>query len=288
MKQQTIITGSIIAVGIIAVVICIGMVSGNLIFKQFITIDPIGDKNTGDSIIITGTTNLPTGSLILVEVYAESYGSNSGTIKDPKTGEVSGEFSGATGTVTVAKGQGNVNTWSLPLDTKTFMPREYVVTASTVNGDISKGDYKKGDIYGATKFALLQPLTPIYVAEKFINIDPVGNKKTGNKFTLTGSTNLASGTEVLVRVYEASFESGYGTITDPKTGAISGEFSGAVGIVKVTSGSSGNNNRWSMDLDTTPLNPGEYHVNASLFKGDIKQSDFTTGNPIGSTKFTVN
>jgi hypothetical protein len=286
MKQKTLVTGSILAVAIVAIAICVGMVSGYSIFKPFISVDPIGDKNAGDSIILTGKTSLPAGTEILVQVYSASYESGSGTTTDPKTGTVSGEFSGATGTATVVKGTGNVNTWATPLDTKTFKTGEYLVTADSLKGDISKGDYTKGDISGTTKFTLLQTSVPESVDGQFIHVDPVGDKNAGDKFTITGTTNLVAGTEILVQVYAASYESGSGTTTDPKTGTVSGEFSGAVGIVNVNFGT-GDTNIWSMELDTIPFPPTQYLVNASVFKGDVKKGDFSTGNPIGKTKFTV-
>jgi len=286
MKQKTLMTGSILAVAIVAIAICVGMVSGYSIFKPFISVDPIGDKNAGDSIILTGKTSLPAGTEILVQVYSACYESGSGTTTDPKTGTVSGEFSGATGTVTVVKGTGNVNIWSTPIETKTFKTGEYVVTADSLKGDISKGDYTKGDISGATKFTLLRTSVPESVDGQFILVDPVGDKKAGDKFTITGKTSLPVGTEILVQVYAACYESGCGTTSDPKTGTVSGEFSGAVGIINVSHGT-GDTNIWSMDLDTTTFPPREYLMNASLFKGDVKKGDFTTGNVNGKTKFTV-
>ena len=79
MKQKTLVTGSILAVAIVAIAICVGMVSGYSIFKPFISVDPIGDKNAGDSIILTGKTSLPAGTEILVQVYSASFESGSGT-----------------------------------------------------------------------------------------------------------------------------------------------------------------------------------------------------------------
>ena len=186
----------------------------------------------------------------------------------------------------MVKGTGNVNSWSTPLETKTFKSGEYVVTADSLKGDISKGDYTKGDISGATKFILLQTSVPVSVDGQFIHVDPVGDKKAGDKFTITGTTNLVAGTEILVQVYATSYESGSGMTTDAKTGTVSGEFSGAVGIVNVNFGT-GDTNIWSMELDTEPFHPTQYLVNASVFKGDVKKGDFSTGNPIGKTKFTV-
>lgn len=279
MKQQNLMTGNILAVIFIAAVVCVGIVSGASVIKQFISVDPIGDMNTGDSGIITGTTSLPAGSSILVEVYPASLETGSGMTTDPETGTVYGIFSGATGIVKVVKGPGNSNTWSLPLETTSFQPGEYTVTVDSLSDDISQGDFTKGDITGATRFDLLQNSAPESAGGQFILIDSVGDKNTGDKFTITGTTNLAAGTKVLLQIYAASYE-----MDNVRSG--NGEFTGAVGIVNVTR-STGDVNIWSMDLDTTTFHPREYFVKASLFTGNVQKGDFTTGNPAGTTKFVL-
>jgi hypothetical protein len=287
MKHQTLKMGSILAVGIVAVVLCVGMVNGFSVAKPFISVGPMSDKNIGDQFTITGTTNLPVGSKILVEVYPASYESGFGTTTDPKTGAINGEFTGTTGTITVANGTGNVNAWSFPLDTNIFNSQEYTVTATQLISDASKGNITKGDTSGSAQFAIIPTPSSELVNGSFIHIDPIGDKNVGDQFTITGTTSLPVGSEILVEVYPASYESGFGTTTDPKTGAGSGEFNGVVGIVNVTAGT-GNINIWSMDLDATGFSSGEYLVNASLFKSDEQMGDFTTGNPVGAAEFIVN
>ena len=154
MEQKTLVTGSILAVAIVAIAICVGMVSGYSIFKPFISVDPIGDKNAGDSIILTGKTSLPVGTEILVQVYATCYESGCGTTTDPKTGTVSGEFRGALGIINVSHGTGDTNIWSMDLGTTTFPPREYLMNASLFKGDVKKGDFSTGNPIGKTKFTV--------------------------------------------------------------------------------------------------------------------------------------
>ena len=120
-------------------------------------------------------------------------------------------------------------------------------------------------------------------AKPFISVDPISDKNIGDKFTITGTTNLAPGTEILMQVYPASFES---AATDPQTGAQSGTFTGATGTVEVTRGT-GNTNTWSADVDLSPFLPKEYLVNVSLLTGDAGKGDFSTGSPYGTTTFTV-
>jgi PGF-CTERM protein len=87
-----------------------------------------------------------------------------------------------------------------------------------------------------------------------INIDPVGDRHVGDKFTVTGTTNLAVDDDVLMQIYSSSFK--------PTDKSQSGEFSGATGTVKVTKGTGGLN-KISFDVDASTFKPDEYIVQAS-------------------------
>lgn len=95
-----------------------------LIEEPVIRIDPIGDKRVGDKFTITAQTNLAVDDEILVEVYSSSF--------KPTQKSQSGEFSGATGTVKVTKGDSGMNLISFDVDSSTFKPDEYIVTAAAV------------------------------------------------------------------------------------------------------------------------------------------------------------
>jgi hypothetical protein len=88
-------------------------------------------------------------------------------------------------------------------------------------------------------------------AKLFIRIDPIGDKQVCDKFTITAATNLAVNNEILVQVYSTSFK--------PTQKLQSGEFSGAIGTVKVQKGDSGFN-KILFDLDTCTFKPDEYIV----------------------------
>ena len=126
-------------------------------------------------------------------------------------------------------------------------------------------------------------VTGFSVAKPFIWFDPLSDKNVGDKFTITGTTNLPGGNEILFQVYPASFEP---TATDPQTGTQSGLFTGATGTVAVTR-SSGDTNTWSADVDLSTFQPKEYLVNVSLLTGDTSKGDFSTGSPFSTTTFTV-
>jgi len=89
------------------------------------------------------------------------------------------------------------------------------------------------------------------IEEPVIRIDAIGDKRVGDKFTITAQTNLAVDDEILAQVYSSSFK--------PTQKTQSGEFSGATGTVKVTKGDSGMN-KISFDVDSSTFKPDEYIV----------------------------
>jgi PGF-CTERM protein len=98
-----------------------------LIEEPTITIDPIGDRHVGDKFTITAKTNLAVDDEILMQVYSSSF--------KPTQKSQSGEFSGATGTIKVTKGDSGLNMLSFDVDASTFKPDEYIVTADAVIQD---------------------------------------------------------------------------------------------------------------------------------------------------------
>ena len=86
-----------------------------------------------------------------------------------------------------------------------------------------------------------------------ITVTPIGDHNVGDKFTITGTTNLAVGDNVLFTVRSSSFQP-----TDKTQGAA---FAGASGTVQVTQGTSGLN-AVSFDVDASTFKPDEYLVTA--------------------------
>jgi hypothetical protein len=279
MKHQT-LYGSLLAVGIVAVVICVGMVTGFSGMKPFISVDPLSDKNVGDQFTITGTTSLPAGTQILAEVYPASY--------EDKTGTGSGEFTGATGTVTITKGTDGANTWAFPLDTTTFMPMEYLVSVSSVKGDLSKGDYTKGDISGSTKFTV-HPASGTAIAAGStrlsdnaapggILIDAIRDTPAGDPLVVSGRTNLTVGTDLLVKVLPVLMNNGRitGDSAHPEITT----------MTKVVAGS-GSANRFSVPLDSRILPLADHIVTVSTVKGGTGGTNAEPGTITGSYLFNI-
>jgi PGF-CTERM protein len=95
-----------------------------LIEEPDIIVDPIGDRHVGDKFTITAKTNLAVDDEVLVQVYSSSF--------KPTQKSQSGEFSGATGTIKVTKGDSGLNALSFDVDASTFKPDEYIVTEDAV------------------------------------------------------------------------------------------------------------------------------------------------------------
>jgi PGF-CTERM protein len=95
-----------------------------LIEEPIIRVDAIGDKHVGDKFTITAQTNLAVDDEVLVQVYSSSF--------KPTEKSQSGEFSGATGTIKVTKGDSGMNKLSFDVDSSTFKPDEYIVTEDAV------------------------------------------------------------------------------------------------------------------------------------------------------------
>jgi len=94
-------------------------------------------------------------------------------------------------------------------------------------------------------------------------IDPIPEHAVGDRFTITGTTNLAVGDQLMVDVFSSSFK--------PTSKSQAGEFSGANGMVLVQKGE-GRLNRWSFDVDATTFRPDEYIVTVAAVLQDVRGS----------------
>ncbi|MCX6688869.1 MAG: hypothetical protein NTZ39_04140 [Methanoregula sp.] len=91
----------------------------------------------------------------------------------------------------------------------------------------------------------------VFVNDPTAFVSPIPDHVVGDQFTISGSTNLAVGDDLMVEITSASFK------PTPKTQ--DGGFSGASGMVKVVPGSGGYNH-WSFDVDTSTFKPDTYIV----------------------------
>ena len=100
------------------------------------------------------------------------------------------------------------------------------------------------------------------VEEANIFIDPIGDKAAGSTFTISGTTNLAVGDQLILDVTSAAFQPG------SKTEA-SG-FSSASGTAIVQKGDGVNT--WSMDVDATGFKPDQYIVKVESIETGTTQT----------------
>jgi PGF-CTERM protein len=100
------------------------------------------------------------------------------------------------------------------------------------------------------------------VEAPWIRIDTIGDHFVGDTFTITGTTNLAEGDQVLMTVVSASFQ--------PTEKTQTGEFSGTSGTVSIQKGDT--YNTFSFDVDASTFKPDEYLVTAE----SIEPSQTTT------------
>jgi len=117
------------------------------------------------------------------------------------------------------------------------------------------------DMYTQIQFTVGQPT---------INIPPITQHMTGDKFTVSGTTNLAVGDNILVNIISSSFQ--------PTDKSQSGAFSGVGGNASVVAGSSGALNTWSFSVDTSNFKADEYLFTASSVETSASSS--TTFNVI--------
>lgn len=111
-----------------------------------ITVEPIDNRQQGDIFLISGTTNLPAGTLLFYRVYPAYFEDK--TIK-PVPSSGSSLMDNVGGDTIVIGASGNANRWSFAMDAGNFKKMEYIVNISTVNED-----YTTREIFGRTQFTL--------------------------------------------------------------------------------------------------------------------------------------
>ncbi|MBP1929468.1 putative secreted protein with C-terminal beta-propeller domain [Methanolinea mesophila] len=136
----------------------------------------------------------------------------------------------------VPLGEG-VRTWRYELDTATFKPDEYIVTVSGIQVSTSASALFNL-LAGPSGGVVTQQVIHVPVSQRggsdklFISIDPIGDHYVGEKFAITGTTNLPAGEdEILVEVVSSSFA--------PTQKTQSGEFSGSTGTIHASTGGAG-------------------------------------------------
>ncbi|HJK20834.1 MAG TPA: MEMAR_RS02690 family S-layer glycoprotein [Methanocorpusculum sp.] len=107
------------------------------------------------------------------------------------------------------------------------------------------------DIYTKLTFTVTEPR---------IDINNPGDQGVGTKFTISGTTNLAVGDQIIVEVQSSSFEA-----VDKTSSSIT---DGTSMTTKVVAGE-GTDNAWSVEVDTTNWKLDEYTIKATGIEVDV-------------------
>jgi PGF-CTERM protein len=111
------------------------------------------------------------------------------------------------------------------------------------------------DMYTMIQFTVGQPT---------INIPPITQHMIGDKFTISGTTNLAVSDNILINIISSSFK--------PTDKTQSGAFSGIGGNTTVVAGPSGGLNTWTFSVDTSNFKADEYLFQASSVETSASSS----------------
>jgi hypothetical protein len=226
-----------------------------------IVIDPIPDTTAGTPLTVTGKTSLPAGTDLSVKVIPVS--------QDTVTIMKNLQNPERTATIKVVTGNGTDNTFSVTLDTRNLSPSEHIIVVSGEGGSASGTASGSGGWTGTAIFNILSGTAGTGSTQSqdlnssgYIKVDPIAGKITGDLLIVSGTTNLAAGTSLMVSV---------------------GNFgSNAV----VTAGTDGVN-RYSMPVDTSSFKPGVLTVNVTEMTGDPAKGNYVPGSVKGSTTFTL-
>lgn len=112
-----------------------------------IKIDPIGDRKTGETFTLTGTTSLPAGTSIFWQVLPDT-----GT---PPTGVDPDSRMSVAGNYQVTTGDGPLNRIAISIDLGRLVPGRYVAIVGTMKGDpAAKPVFEIGNDYAYTYITL--------------------------------------------------------------------------------------------------------------------------------------
>ncbi|MDD1694501.1 MAG: hypothetical protein LUQ71_07235 [Methanoregula sp.] len=251
---------------------------------DFIRINRPGTIYRGEKILISGTTNLPNDTGLLYLVIQQS--NISVFTVDPKTRkEDLREGFTRSGLITAIPGEDGLNHWSFALDSTEFIPDQYevIVTQDTVSTE----NIGKEGTFNTASLTVLEAnadrfTTPVPVSGpcQAITIDALPGTMNNRSYTITGTTSLPAGSELLFQVIPTEFD-----LAVNRAG-VTGSVSGATGTAGVVQGT-GDTNTWSADLDLSTFPAREYLMNVSNDRMDPRTYDTIYGNAYCSKRFTL-
>jgi len=153
---------------------------------------------------------------------ADHGGTVPGTAQDVQIQSATGVPAGSTGNGTGASGtasavpaagqaQDSTRSWLFAVNTSAWPPDEYFVVATSARPRVMAAAYfcvaepPAGFLQQALSAPAQCPEQPASPGGTGISIDPIPGHYVGDRFTLTGTTNLAAGDEILVVITPVSF-----------------------------------------------------------------------------------
>jgi hypothetical protein len=253
------------------------LLTGSFSIFPTASIDPIPDHAAGELVVITGTTNYPAGTRLVLDIFALP----PSAVEQPHIGATD---------AFIVRGGGMKNTWSGALDTSAILPGEYRVDASWVDESGAPSFTRSGLL--ATALMRLTNATPgsgksapplMNHTLSFIHVDHPGTIKRGDKILVTGTTNLPVDTRLLYLVIQQSGKSVFSV--DPKTGKqdLKGGFTRS-GLMDMQPGESGVS-RWSFAIDSTEFIPDTYEV--IVTQDNIRPGDIGWEGTFGTESLVV-
>ncbi len=224
---------------------------------RWVSADPVPDETTGKPVRLSGTTNIPAGESVSVEVVrvSESESAVARTVSESVFFE----------NVTVAD-----NIWTVTMDTAGFLPGVYAVNLKNVL-------YQQGPRF------LLEPEKEIN--PWWITIHPLPDTVIGKQVVISGATNLPAGTQLDVVVKSSSLLA-VGPESVPKI------FSGTVTVQEGAAGV----NVWRVSMDTYGVHADQYEVAVTHADTSTRSFEYVnlctaeslSGTPVSGYQFTMN
>ena len=248
------------------------VIDKNVTDASSITIDPIFDKNIGDLIIISGTTTLPPRT----SIYLKEIDRNTGqaTMKANKV---------------VCPDSNGINRWTFVFDSTSMMkPGSYQYFVSTPKGNVASSVQftLKGKFLGPEKTQYFQKDSKLATlrgtGNPYININPIGDRKKGDVFRVSGTTNLAEGTLLSCTLWPEYFEDVSKRPSVSSNDPCNGQWYAISASTAVINGG-GDINRWSFAADTTIAEKTKMIVHVST-----TDEDFTKKEIYGNITFDLN
>jgi hypothetical protein len=230
--------------------------------EPFISINPISDKNTGDLIIISGTTNLPSRTPIYLKDINDSTGEDTiiaNTIACPDTS--------------------GINHWSFALDsTDSMRPGGYRYKVSTTSGDVNSSVQfmLNGQFLGPDSTLYYQDSKEATVrgtGTPYINVNPIGDRQKGDIFLVSGTTNLVEGTMLYCTVWPVYFEDTSKKLSTHSLDPCNGQYN-MIGYPTTVVKGTGDTNNWSFPADMALFEENtEMIVHVSTVNEDFTEKD---------------